>query len=970
MVVVEKAAIGKFVKGLCAVVIPEEKKHLPVTMKGDRMAMLKDLKIFVEEAAEQYQKMVLFPYGNWWIQDFVNLGKEAAEKKTEFYNFRVEVSSLHSTSLNQNIVNVLRKAHADASSAVLELTANGWTQLIENFIPYAKIAKFRNFISKDDKHRATTVWHVSKNHVESNSAMLKTKTDVHTIKPSQNVVLLCPDAITPINVVTKPPYTYDGSWGWWDIIKMNRRINTDLLPGIVYYWLRQQNEHGFLQNVIVTEGEVLQKGCIIILNSYSLEFTLSMEAFSTFENGDYELLPDSVLILDKKKKNDQNLESTGKIKTNAQSAKAFTVSSSSFKAGNKYVTFFDEEDVFCKGSPDIISIAKYDFKQKNNYGSLIVSRQDRRRMHQWSYNNSFSSLNSINKSFRKYCTDQCWLLWPVAPPQFTHEDYDVTDLCYLIENKKSGCRLGLVNDSIEDQYVGLISAHEAVDDYQKWQFLASEEDGFVEIYQPVSGVRLGLSSFEENISQTNSLEKSPSMTGSRYHNVDGTNPLDFERFDELEQEDIERRKFIHRHHWTIIPFKAIEQHTQEGDTNGNIPKNNYNPFLGGENGFTKSRIYSRPTLPQSLKVLTEGGLIFRNEYKIHFNVAYKDNPSTVYSLKDMVIVKPNENIQAHKNVEIVITQHNYSIDTDDKKSIALKAGKEYETYFPPNDPLYKLNPDLLNETQLLEAKKNRGGFKLVHIDTNGVEFRLGAVQNNGKVYATSSTDISLSEVWDFHLGLRVGNQFTYRIKNVQMNKYLHVSPGGGFGWTNLNDNFAPSYWALESNEYEMSDKSVVLNHADNNVLEFSSFVTSKITPTSMDTPTLKEGVLSPRGSTTAETWKIIGLDDLGNIESDKDEDLFKLIASNKKDLIQIALWKQPSMDLYPYVRTILDNKDRPLLEYFLENNEVLLHWKDNETGFNISEYISHIGWEEGKEFIKNHGNPSNICMGKFIWLNS
>jgi len=69
---------------------------------------------------------------------------------------------------------------------------------------------------------------------------------------------------------------------------------------------------------------------------------------------------------------------------------------------------------------------------------------------------------------------------------------------------------------------------------------------------------------------------------------------------------------------------------------------------------------------------------------------------------------------------------------------------------------------------------------------------LGTVQNNGKVYATSSTHISLSKVWDFHLGLRVGNQFTYRSKNVQMNKYLHVSPGGGFGWTNLNDNFAPS----------------------------------------------------------------------------------------------------------------------------------------------------------------------------------
>jgi len=71
--------------------------------------------------------------------------------------------------------------------------------------------------------------------------------------------------------------------------------------------------------------------------------------------------------------------------------------------------------------------------------------------------------------------------------------------------------------------------------------------------------------------------------------------------------------------------------------------------------------------------------------------------------------------------------------------------------------------------------------------------------------------------------------------------------------------------------------------------------------------------------------KIIGLDDLGNIEIDKDEDLFELIANNKKDLIQIALSNQLNMDLNPYVRTILDNKDRLLLEYFLEKNEVLLH---------------------------------------------
>jgi len=74
-------------------------------------------------------------------------------------------------------------------------------------------------------------------------------------------------------------------------------------------------------------------------------------------------------------------------------------------------------------------------------------------------------------------------------------------------------------------------------------------------------------------------------------------------------------------------------------------------------------------------------------------------------MKDMVIVKPNKNIQAYQNVEIVITQHNSTNDTDDKKSMTLKAGSVYETYFPPNDPLYKLNPDLLNETELLKAKK-------------------------------------------------------------------------------------------------------------------------------------------------------------------------------------------------------------------------------------------------------------------------
>jgi len=71
----------------------------------------------------------------------------------------------------------------------------------------------------------------------------------------------------------------------------------------------------------------------------------------------------------------------------------------------------------------------------------------------------------------------------------------------------------------------------------------------------------------------------------------------------------------------------------------------------------------------------------------------------------MVIVKPNKNIQAHQNVEIVITQHNSTNDTDGKKSMTLKIGSVYETYFPPNDPLYKLNTDLLNETELLEAKK-------------------------------------------------------------------------------------------------------------------------------------------------------------------------------------------------------------------------------------------------------------------------
>jgi len=55
-------------------------------------------------------------------------------------------------------------------------------------------------------------------------------------------------------------------------------------------------------------------------------------------------------------------------------------------------------------------------------------------------------------------------------------------------------------------------------------------------------------------------------------------------------------------YYTILPFKAIEQRKEKGD----IPINNHHSFLGGENGVTKSRIYSRPTLPQSMKVLKIG----------------------------------------------------------------------------------------------------------------------------------------------------------------------------------------------------------------------------------------------------------------------------------------------------------------------------------------------------------------------------
>ena len=517
-------AIGDVVNAICTVIIPRPNVNIPSSVKGSRLEMLQDLKTVVEAAKEAYLNTVTFEYDNWWIEKFLEMGTNALRDKNAvvgisadhmdetdsnagtsvrrelYYSFKVETNEAGQVNYNQSKSSlIIRRAHGQAAKAARELDEEGWDQLIQSFVPLAKLTDFRNFKSDDDNQRVAQVWHITDNSSAGNSVTLKTPATTLTVKPMKLQKVICADAISSVTVKAIPPIimvtdTYRLSWSSFEF---------PVQPGFTYYWLRLRKEgkNNEISNSMVTEEKLLADGGIIIVNPFPIALKMQFSGFTKFLNRSYKIQDNSALVLNNALTmiNPTNEEETGQVKVELQDGEeGSTGKKMDITTGQKYVPIYGRNDPLCLNAPTLVPQDRKLYEDRRNRGSLLVSYVTHRRMHQWQRGNSESVVNGINRGYKQFCADQFWSFIPASTPEIEDGDYyDPIEPCYLITNKKTRDRMftSISNHGVHN--FGLIADYEDVDDSQKWQFIGDEKDSWV-IVNIFTGKRLAVENYEDS----------------------------------------------------------------------------------------------------------------------------------------------------------------------------------------------------------------------------------------------------------------------------------------------------------------------------------------------------------------------------------------------------------------------------------------------------------------------------------------
>jgi hypothetical protein len=642
------------VDAICTVIKPELRKDddgnkVARPKDGDRVAMLKSLKDVVSAAKDELiaiKRGGVFEYGNWWIEAFIQLGEDSAGKFPDHkrsHKFTVE-EELDET--DQKQVSRIRKAHARAAAASLELTDEAWEQLCDEFVPLAKCSEMRNFFSSDDYQRTAQICNV---HVGLQIEVLSIQTPISTVTvdPKTSITLHCPDAITPIQVRVSPPFFHDEAWltALKDgqktfqqymrlIINANQTIVYEIFPGVTYYWFRDDVKGS---HMIITEEELLARGRSVIINELSQSVT-----FNPIEGTEFLSIPGhSARVVEYGEK--------GKL-----------LGSHLIEPGKKYYVYHPGH-VSPVSGPQIVSAEDKRDRESRERGSIVMSASGSyRRIHEWQKTREEKILNGVTPKFADYCLDQFWIFVQTSPPTYPSSSYAPDQVTYLIVNKSSKSRLfaTVSSESGRDGF-GFAKGDQKVEDSHKWQFEianpeADTQDWNYHIVNVLSDRRLGLESDGNGTTETRIVATIPE----EYYALSSS----FEGGD-----------YESRHCWKPLPWETLKDIA----SSYNLP--------------APRHILSRETLPSN-ELLKEGGIIVENACPILVTLYWeKGGARTKYYLRpgSQVYMKWPKDEQPVGDVNICVERNGSPV----KRSV--KPGQKHRIVFPAENPLCEGTPDVI-----------------------------------------------------------------------------------------------------------------------------------------------------------------------------------------------------------------------------------------------------------------------------------